>query len=91
MSWKVEYTPASQRQLRKLDPQIKARIVRYIRERVLTADGPFRVGDQLKGNWAGHWRYRVGDYRVICVLLDAELIVSVVRVGHRSDVYIDAS
>ena len=87
MNWTVEYTPASQRQLRKLDPQIKARIVRYFRERVLTPYRPYSVGDQLTGSWAGHWRYRVGDYRVICVLHDAELVVSVVRAGHRSDVY----
>ena len=90
MNWKVEYTPASQRQLRKLDPQVKARIVRFMRERVLTAYSPYDLGKQLAGDWSGHWRYRVGDFRVICVLRDAELIVSVVRAGHRSDVYSNA-
>ena len=89
MNWNVTYSPASQRQLRKLDPQIKARIVRYMRERVLEAYSPYSEGKQLAGDWTGHWRYRVGDYRVVCILRDRDLLVSVVRVGHRSSVYLN--
>ena len=61
-----------------------------MRERVLEAWSPYESGKQLTGVWTGHWRYRIGDYRVVCMLRDAELLVSVVRVGHRSSVYLSA-
>ena len=61
-----------------------------MRDRVLSSPSPYDLGKQLTGRWAGHWRYRVGDYRVICKMRNAELVVSVVKAGHRSGVYLDA-
>jgi mRNA interferase RelE/StbE len=58
-----------------------------MRERIGTADDPYALGGALTGKWAGYWRYRVGDYRVICKLWDEKLIVMVVKAGHRSNVY----
>ena len=86
MAWKIEYVDHSQRQLEKLDVQITRRILLYMRERIARQD-PYAHGKALTGNWAGHWRYRVGDYRIICKLRDEILTITVVRVGHRSDVY----
>ncbi len=86
MEWSVEYTAASRRQLRKLDPQIGRKIVAYMRD--VVEDGfPYAHGKSLTGLWHGHWRYRVGDYRVICILENAKFLISVVKTGHRSDVY----
>ena len=50
-------------------------------------DNPRRIGKALHGRFSGHWRYRVGDWRVICDIQDAALVVLVVEVGGRSDVY----
>lgn len=56
-------------------------------ERVATAPDPRRLGTELVGNREGYWRYRVGAYRVICELRDGELIVVIVAVAHRKEVY----
>jgi mRNA interferase RelE/StbE len=56
-------------------------------QRVAGLDDPRQLGEPLKGQWASLWRYRVGDYRVVCELRDQELVILVVRLGHRKDVY----
>ena len=71
----------------RLDRQIALRIRNYMRERVAARDNPREIGKALHGRWRGHWRYRVGDYRVICDIQDANLIVLVVEVGGRDEVY----
>ncbi len=86
MAWKIEYLSPSLKQLEKIDPQMARRIVRYMHERI-ARDDPYSQGKALTGNWVGFWRYRVGDYRIICKLRDQVLTVTVVQVGHRSDVY----
>lgn len=70
----------------RLDRQIARRIRNYMRDRVATRDNPREIGKALHGRWSGRWRYRVGDYRVICDIQDAALIVLVVEVGGRSDI-----
>lgn len=86
MVWTVEYTTASRKQLKKLDPQIARRIILFIQE-MADSKFPYMNAKTLTGDWAGHLRYRLGDYRVICVLNDQKLEITVVRAGHRSDVY----
>jgi len=56
-------------------------------ERIATDEDPRRLGKPLMGKFAGLWSYRVGDYRIICVIQDADFLVEVVAIGHRSDVY----
>lgn len=85
MTWKIKWLESARRELRKLDKPIQDRILRYMS--TLVAPDPRRSGSELKGNMAGLWRYRVGDYRVVCEIIDAEVIVIVFRVGHRKDVY----
>ena len=87
MNWTVEYGPRARRQLRNLDRQVARRIADYMDERVASRDNPRDIGHALHGRWSGHWRYRVGDYRVICDIQDAALIVLVVEVGGRGEVY----
>ena len=87
MDWTVEYTTRSRAQLDRLGRPAAQRIADYLERRVATLADPRRRGKELTGNYAGQWVYRVGDYRVICDIQDAALIVLVVRVGHRSRVY----
>lgn len=87
MAWTVEYLSNSRRQLKRLDPQTSERIVRFMRERVSGVNDPYATGRALTGKWAGHWRYRVGHYRIICNMQQQTFVVMVVKAGHRSDVY----
>ena len=87
MAWTVEYTTAVERALSRLDRQTARRIRDDMRDRVAVLDNPRDIGNALTGRWSGYWRYRVGDYRVICDIQDEALRVLVVTVGHRSQVY----
>lgn len=87
MTWTVEFDDAAAKDLRKLDRQAQSDILRYFRERIATDEDPFRFGKPLSGELIGLWRYRVRDYRMICNIEDDKLIVLVVRVSHRKDVY----
>jgi len=87
LTWRVEWDDRARRELRALDPQIQRRILRYTGERLTAAEDPRRFGKALGGSLSGMWRYRVGDYRLICVLKDDRLVVLIVGVGQRSAVY----
>lgn len=87
MAWRIEVTPAAVKELRKLDRQVARRIAAYLEELVTSCSDPRQRGHGLTANWAGLWRYRVGDYRVICQLEDELLLVLVVRIAHRSEAY----
>lgn len=87
MAWRIEVTPAAAKELRKLDRQVARRIGAYLEDLVTTCGDPRQRGKGLAANWAGLWRYRVGDHRVICQLEDDRLLVLVVRIAHRSEVY----
>ena len=71
----------------RLDQQVARRIRNFMRERVAGSENPRRIGHALHGRFSGHWRYRVGDWRVICDIQDAALVVLVVEVGGRGEVY----
>ena len=87
MSWIIEYTETAKNQLRKLDKHTARLIMDYMDERVASLDNPRSSGKALTGPLGGLWRYRVGDYRVICEIRDQALCVMVVRIGNRRDVY----
>ncbi|MFZ2964507.1 MAG: type II toxin-antitoxin system RelE/ParE family toxin [Rhodoglobus sp.] len=86
MGYSLEYQETALRQLRKLDRQVARRIVDYLDE-VAALDNPRDRGKGLTGDRAGIWRYRIGDHRVLCELLDAELVILALEVGHRRGVY----
>lgn len=88
MAWRIEISAHAQRQLDKLDPQVARRLTRFLYERVAILDDPYSIGESLHGSELGEfWKYRVGDWRIVCLLEDQRLIVTVVRIGHRREVY----
>ena len=88
MTWTVELSESAEREIRKLDPQQLKRIMRFLRERLSKLDDPRSLGAALHGSRLGEfWKYRVGDYRIICKIEDERLIVLVLRVGHRKQIY----
>ena len=88
-AWTVEFDDRARRELRKLDAKIQQTILRYLRERIAVAEDPRRFGKPLRHNLAGLWRYRIEDYRLICRIEDERVVVLVLQVGHRRDVYED--
>ena len=87
LAWRVEISRTAETQITKLDRQVQTAIVRYLRERVWEAENPRQFGKPLRGEKKGLWRYRVGDYRLICDICDAEKTIVVLAVGHRKHVY----
>lgn len=86
MAWRIEIDRDVQREMRKLDRQVAKRITAKLRE-ISQLDDPRSTGKGLTGNLAGLWRYRVGDYRIVCDIEDGVLVILVVDVAHRSRVY----
>jgi mRNA interferase RelE/StbE len=88
MAWKVELSQEADRQLDKLDPQIARRILKFLNDRVAPLDNPRSIGEALHGSKLGEfWKYRVGDYRLICSIEDKLVLILVLRIGHRREVY----
>jgi len=87
LTWIVEFDDAAAKELRKLDRQAQHEILHYLRERIATDEDPRRFGKPLSRELAGLWRYRVRDSRLICNIEDSELVVLVLRIGHRKDIY----
>lgn len=87
MAWRVEWEDETVKELKKLDARAQRNIVRYLGEKIATEDDPRRFGDPLRKDLKGLWKYRIGDYRIICSIEDKSVVVLVVRVGHRRSVY----
>jgi mRNA interferase RelE/StbE len=87
MNWVYRFDGRALKELRKLGKQAQRDIIAYLDERVAGDEDPRRFGKGLKADLAGLWRYRVGDYRILCQIRDEELIVLVVTVGHRRGIY----
>lgn len=87
-TWEIEVAAEAKRDLEKLDPQVMRRIERFLYERVARLDNPRSIGQALQGEKFGElWRYRVGDWRIICQIQDTKLVVLALRVGHQREVY----
>ena len=88
MAWIIKYTESSSKQFTKLDKQTALRVLDYMDERVAVLDDPRSLGKNLKGPKIGeYWRYRVGDIRVICNIVDGQMMVLVIEIGNRREVY----
>jgi mRNA interferase RelE/StbE len=85
--WTIDYTNTARTQLRKLDKQAAKRILDFLDERVAGRDDPRSTGKALTGPLGGLWRYRIGDFRVICDIQDSALRILVVQLANRRDVY----
>lgn len=87
MAWNVELIDTAKRQLAKLDRKWQAVILDDLEDEIAPLDDPRSRGKSLVGDRKGLWRYRVGDYRILCELQHNDLIVLVVTIGHRCEVY----
>lgn len=86
-SWQIEITRTAQKQIQKLDRMAQESIVSFLRTRVMPAANPRQLGKPLHGDKKGLWRYRVGDYRLICDIQDQRVTILLLTVGHRKEVY----
>ena len=88
MAWQIEFDPSAAKELAKLDKPTARRIVQFLRERIAPQDDPRSLGEALRGDELGSfWKYRLGDYRVVAEIIDRRVVIIVVRVGHRREVY----
>lgn len=88
MTWRIEFQHPAVKQLKKISKSEANRIVSFLADRVAQDDNPRRTGTALQGSEIGNfWRYRVGDYRIICDIQDHKLVVLVVEIGHRREIY----
>lgn len=88
MAWLIKLDDAAKRDLAALDKQVARRITSFLRERVAVLDDPRSIGEALKGSRLGEfWKYRVGNYRIISSIEDGALLILVVRIGNRREVY----
>lgn len=85
--YKVEYTSAAQKTIRKMDPGVRAMILKWIDKNLEGVENPRTHGKGLTANLAGLWRYRIGNYRLIAEIQDERLVILMVEVGHRSEIY----
>ena len=87
MNWTYRFDERALKELKKLGYPAQKEILNYLDERVAGTRDPRLFGKALKADLIGLWRYRVGDYGILCQIRDQELIVLVVAVGHRKEVY----
>jgi mRNA interferase RelE/StbE len=88
VSWAYRFSVSAKRELRDLDKQGQREILSYLDSRIATSEDPRRFGKPLRADLAGLWRYRVRDYRLICQIQNEVLVVLVVAVGHRKEIYL---
>lgn len=86
MAWQVRITKTAEKQIARLEKSSQKRIIKFLKDRVVAAN-PRQTGKALHGNKIELWRYRVGDYRLICSIDDELLLIIILEVGHRREIY----
>ena len=88
MAFEIEFDPEAVKDLKKLDRPVQQRLIGFLKLRVATLDNPRDIGEALAGGKLGaYWKYRVGDWRIICAIEDERIVVRVLRIGNRREVY----
>jgi len=87
LAWRIEITRTATKQITKLDHQAQKSILRFLRERLASANNPRQWGRALQGEKRGLWRYRVDNYRLICDIQDEKITILVLELGQRKDIY----
>ena len=87
MSWRIETTARFDREFKKLDRYTQRMVKAWIEKNLINCDDPRAHGKGLTANRSGQWRYRIGDYRIICLIEDDKLVILALTIGHRSNVY----
>jgi mRNA interferase RelE/StbE len=88
LAWRIEVSETAEKQLAKLDKPVAKRLCGFLVERLAPLDDPRSIGQALRGSELGEfWKYRVGDWRLICQIKDAKILITVIRLGNRREVY----
>lgn len=87
MAWTIEYAEGVRKPIAKLDPQTRNKIRSFLEDRIARLDDPRSQGKALTGPLSGLWRHRMGDFRIICDIVDRKLVVVVLKVDNRASVY----
>ena len=87
MAWTINYSASALKSLKKMDRQSAKRIFDFLENRIATLEDPRVSGKPLKGDLGIFWRYRVGDYRVLCEIQDGQLVILAALIGHRKEIY----
>ncbi|MEG0154534.1 MAG: type II toxin-antitoxin system RelE/ParE family toxin [Lachnospiraceae bacterium] len=87
MSYRVETTSRFDKEFKKLDKYTRSMIKAWIEKNLIDCNNPRQHGKGLTANRSGQWRYRIGDYRLICAIEDEGLVILALTVGHRREVY----
>jgi mRNA interferase RelE/StbE len=88
LAWRIEFDPDALKELQSLDRAVQKRLVGFLRDRLSPLEDPRILGEPLSGARLGsYWKYRVGDWRLVCDIQDRRIVVRVLRVGHRREVY----
>ena len=85
--WTVSWQEKALKQLAKLDKPVQIKIMSFLEKKVCRLENPRHLGHQLTGTLSHFWRFRVGDYRLLCSVKDHDVTIVVVHVGHRKDIY----
>lgn len=85
--WQLRFSKRADKQLSKMDPGVRRVVLAWLLKNVDGCADPRAHGKSLTANESGKWRYRVGDYRILCEIHDDELVVLALEVGHRRDIY----
>jgi mRNA interferase RelE/StbE len=88
LAWRIEFEPRALKELETQDRRVQRRLVAFLRDRLSPLADPRSLGEALHGAELGRlWKYRVGDWRLICQIRDQQITILVVRVGHRREIY----
>jgi mRNA interferase RelE/StbE len=87
LAWTIDYSHTARAQLKKLDKPVARRILAFMDDRVAKQEDPRSLGKALTGALGTLWRYRVGDYRILCDIQHDAIKILVIRIGHRGEVY----
>nr|DAJ41525.1 MAG TPA: Cytotoxic translational repressor [Caudoviricetes sp.] len=87
MTWDVEYTEQAVKQLRKMDRYTRDLILSWVEKNLVGTEDPRQHGKGLTANRSGQWRYRIGDYRLIADIQDEKIVILILNIGHRKDIY----
>lgn len=87
MTWQIKFTNLAAKQFSKLDKPIKQRIISFLENRLATMDNPKQTGKALQGTLSEYWAYRVGNYRILTKHQGDQLLILIVEIGHRKEVY----
>jgi mRNA interferase RelE/StbE len=87
LTWAIDYTQTARNQIKKLDRPVSKRILDFMDNRVAKQEDPRALGKPLSGPLGTLWRYRVGDYRILCEIQHSAVRILVIRIGHRAEVY----